>query len=112
MQLWTGVHRRDQEEPGDTAEKTPSSMQAGGRGEMKKSAIAEHASVKQHHPEWDSISILNQARNNRVLLVKEALHISLAGQHMLLNRYQGTAISDCETTVEACDIACDMSVKT
>ena len=61
---------------------------------MEKSAIAEHAWTK-HHPEWDSISILDQPRNNRLLLVKEALHISLAGQHMLLNRDQGTAISDC-----------------
>ena len=59
------------------------------RGEMEKSAIAEHAWTKQHHPEWDSISILDQARNNRLLLVKEALHISLAGQHTLLNRDQG-----------------------
>ena len=64
-------------------------------GEMEKSAIAEHAWTKQHHPEWDNVSILDQARNNGLLLLKEALHISLAGQHTLLNRDQGTAISDC-----------------
>ena len=60
---------------------------------MEKSV--EHVWTKQHHREWDSISIHDQARNKRFLLVKEALHISSAGQHTLLNRDQGTAISDC-----------------
>ena len=65
------------------------------RREMEKSAIAEHTWTKKHSPDWDNISIIDQARNNTTLLVKEALHISLARQHTLLNRDQGTAISNC-----------------
>ena len=34
------------------------------RGETKKSAIAEHAREKQHHPQWGNITILDHARNN------------------------------------------------
>ena len=65
------------------------------RGETDKSAIAEHAWEKQHCPQWDNITILDHARNHTNLLVKEALHIALAGQRSLLNRDQGTAITDC-----------------
>ena len=65
------------------------------RGEMEKSAIAEHAWTKRHCPDWDNISIIDQARDNTTLLVKKALHISLAGKHMILNGDQRTAISDC-----------------
>ena len=81
-------------------ERTPSSVQAEGNGDTE-SATAEHACLDEttpewdmYEPEWDSISILDQAKNNRIMLVKEALHISSAGQHTLLNRDQGTAISD------------------
>ena len=65
------------------------------RGEVEKSAIAEHAWKEQHHPLWDNISILDQSKNVTSLRIKEALHISLAGQHTLLNRDQGVNIADC-----------------
>ena len=55
------------------------------RGETEISAIAEHAWEKQHHSQWDNITILDHARKDNTLLVKEALHITLVGQHSLLN---------------------------
>ena len=56
------------------------------RGETGKSAIAEHAWNELHHPDWDNTSILDQAKHNSTLLVKEARHISLAAANTLLNR--------------------------
>ena len=55
------------------------------RGEMEKSAIVEHAWVKQHRPLWDGTTILDQATNN-ALLIKEVFHITLIRQQKLLNR--------------------------
>ena len=55
------------------------------RGETEKSAIAEHAWAKQHHPLWDETTILDQARNNNTLLIKEAFHITLTRPQKLLN---------------------------
>ena len=55
------------------------------QGETDKSTIAEHAWEKQHRPQWDNITIHDHARNHTTSLVKEALHITLAGQCSLLN---------------------------
>ena len=65
------------------------------RGETDKSAIAEHAWEKQHQPQWNIIKILDRARNESILLIKEALHIMMTDQHSLLNRDQGLAVVDC-----------------
>ena len=65
------------------------------RGETEKSAIAQHAWEEQHQPQWNNIVILDHARNDNILLIKEAIHITSAGQHSLLNRDQGTAIANC-----------------
>ena len=65
------------------------------RGETERFAIAEHACNEHHHPDWDNTSILDQAKHNSTLLVKEAMHISLAEANTLLNRDQGTTIADC-----------------
>ena len=47
------------------------------RGENEKSAIAEHAWTKQHHPVWNQTSVMEQARNVNIQRVKEAFFISL-----------------------------------
>ena len=54
-----------------------------------------HAWNEHHCPDWDNTSTLDQAKHNSTLLVKEAMHISLAEANILLNRDQGTTIADC-----------------
>jgi predicted GIY-YIG superfamily endonuclease len=73
-------------------------MAATRRGEIDKSAMAEHVWSHQHQPQWDETSILDQD-NKHILRIKEALHIMLANPQTLINRDQGTAISDCWTPV-------------
>ena len=58
---------------------------------MERSTIAEHVWIEHHHPDT---SILDYARDTTTLLIKEALHIGLAGPHLLINRDQGIAIAD------------------
>ena len=57
------------------------------RGETNKSAIAEHTWEEQHQRIWNSIKVIDHARNASTLLIKEALHI--------INRNQGIAVADC-----------------
>jgi len=64
------------------------------RGQVKKSAIAEHAWAEHHHLLWEDISILEQADRDDVLRIK-AFCISTAEHQKSLNRDQETAISDC-----------------
>ena len=65
------------------------------RGELEKSAIAEHAWNYHHQMSWDDIEVLDEAATNTTLLIKEALHIRLTDKETLLNRDEGVAISDC-----------------
>ena len=65
------------------------------RGEVEKSAIAEHAWAEQHHPFWEEISILEQADRDDVMRTEEAFCITTAEHQKSLNRDHGTAISDC-----------------
>ena len=65
------------------------------RGELERSALAEHAWTEHHPPAWDEVAVLEQARNDNVLRIKEALCIILAEQQQLLNRDRGTPIADC-----------------
>ena len=63
-------------------------------GETEKSTIAEHA-WGQHHPIlWEETSVLDQAKNNITLLIKEALHICLTNLK-LINRDEGITILEC-----------------
>ena len=64
------------------------------RGETEKSAIAEHAWGQQHPILWEETSVLDQAKNNTTLLIKEALHIRLTNLE-LINRDEGVAIPEC-----------------
>ena len=56
-----------------------------------KTCLDEVTNMGQYTP----VCIFDQARNKTTLTIKEVLHISLAGQHTLLSRDQGTTISDC-----------------
>jgi len=65
------------------------------RGETDKSAIAEHAWTYQHRPLWDKISVVDEAWKNNLLQIKEAFHILLTEQKMLINKDHGTNIVGC-----------------
>ena len=64
------------------------------RGETTKSAIEEHAWKEHHVILWDETKVLDQAKNNTTLLIKEALYIRLLDTQ-LINRDEGVTISDC-----------------
>ena len=59
------------------------------RGQIEKSAIAEHAWSQHHQPLWEETRILDQADNTTILLIKEAMHISLQSPRELMNRDHG-----------------------
>lgn len=56
------------------------------RGELEKSAIAEHALNHHHQVGWDEFKVLDEGANNTTLLIKEALHIRLTTAEKLINR--------------------------
>ena len=62
------------------------------RGELEKSAIADHAWTENHRPVWDETSILEKAKNYDTMQIKKALCIMMAD---LLNRDRGITIMDC-----------------
>ena len=64
------------------------------RGEVEKSAIAEHAWGEEHRPAWDETAILERARREDILRIKEAFCIMAAEQEKLLNRDRGTFIAE------------------
>ena len=64
------------------------------RGETEKSAIAEHAWGQQHPILWKETIVLDQAKNNTTLLIKESLHIHLTN-FQLINRDEGVIIPEC-----------------
>ena len=88
MQLWKEVHRRNKESFGHPLKEHQAATR---RGEVEKSAIAEHAWAEQHHPLWEEISILEQADRDDVLMIKETFCIATAEHQKSLNRDQGTA---------------------
>ena len=53
------------------------------REETGKSAIAKHALGQQHSVLWEETSMLDQAKNNTTLLIKEALHICLTNLELI-----------------------------
>ena len=94
MQLWPSLHRRDQTETGDEANRTPRCMQ---EGMMEKSAVAEHA-WEHHHPiHWEETTVLDHGRGQ--LLVKEALHIQMTPVEEHFNRDGGLEFPGCWTAV-------------
>jgi hypothetical protein len=55
------------------------------RGEIEKSAFAEHAWNYHHQMAWDEMKVLDEVANNTTLLIKEALHICPSDKETLLN---------------------------
>jgi hypothetical protein len=62
------------------------------RGEIHKSAIAEHAWTHKHQLSWAETRILDHARNTSIFRIKEAIHILLRNQRELKNRDWGVEI--------------------
>ena len=67
------------------------------RGELEKSAIAEHAWQNQHSIEWDGTRIVDRASGRMELVLKEALHIGLLQPG--LNRDIGTELPGCWVSI-------------
>ena len=65
------------------------------KGMWEKSAIAEHAWVEGHRILWEEASIVDRARRQTELLMKEALHIRSETPNDILNRDGGLDIHGC-----------------
>ena len=65
------------------------------RGQLEKSAIAEHAWRHDHPIEWHDTQGLHQDSIHKELLVKETLHIWMAAKNGSLNRNGGMELHDC-----------------
>ena len=65
------------------------------RGQLEKSAIAEHAWRHDHPIMWQNTQVLDRASRHKELLVKEALHIQMAAKNGSLNRDGGVEVHDC-----------------
>ena len=65
------------------------------RGEIEKSAVAEHAWKEDHPPLWDEVEILAHANRVDTLRIKEAFCLTVADEEKSLNRDKGLATSDC-----------------
>ncbi|XP_062518280.1 uncharacterized protein LOC134193468 [Corticium candelabrum] len=64
--------------------------------ENEKSAVAEHTwSNQKCNMDWDGTRILAHASTTLQLRMKEALHIQLNQQHLLINRDEGMELSKC-----------------
>ena len=68
VQLRPGVHKGNEEYPGDPSERTPGSNQTRRDSEVGHVHCTEHTRAKQHCSLRDEITILDQARNNNTLL--------------------------------------------
>ena len=74
------IYRGDEESPRDLHKKHRAATR---REETEKSAIAKHAWGQQHRILWEETSVLDQAKNNTTLLIKEALHIRLTNLELI-----------------------------
>ena len=73
------------------------------RGELEKSAIAEHVWRNQHVIKWNETSLLGKSSLRIHLMVKEALQITLSPATSRINRGQGI-----EIPISALNVASDM----
>ena len=55
------------------------------KGQLEKSAVAEHAWAQDHTIRWGDTSVLDHTRRHRELLLKEALHIRTAAEGSSFN---------------------------
>ena len=58
-------------------------------------AKAKHALEKHHPIKWEDISVVDQARRPKELMLKEALHIQLTHFEEWLNQYVVIGLPDC-----------------
>ena len=65
------------------------------RGEVEKSALAEHAWEEQHPILWEEVTVEDQVMRQKELLIKEALNIHLVPEEERLNRDVGIQIPAC-----------------
>ena len=63
------------------------------KGALKMSALAEHTWMKHHPIKWVKVSVIDQARTAKELLVKEAIYIQLNPPS--LNRNGGLELPRC-----------------
>jgi len=73
MQLLMRLYRGNKDSPWDQAKKHRAATR---RGELEKSAIAQHAWNHHHQVDWNEVVVLAEAANNTTLLIK-ALYIHL-----------------------------------
>ena len=67
------------------------------KGQLEKSAIAEHAWTHQHAIEWGKTVVVDQASRHTQLLLKEAISIQLTPEGDRLNRDEGLELPGCWT---------------
>ena len=65
------------------------------RGQIEKSAVAEHAWKFNHPIKWSDASVLDCAKRHGELLLKEALHIQSAAKGSTFNRDGGVELHEC-----------------
>ena len=65
------------------------------KGELDKSALAEHAWTNQHPIKWNEATVVARAKNQIELRLKEALHIALHPEGSHVNRDIGLEIPEC-----------------
>ena len=65
------------------------------KGEVEKSAIAEHAWTHHHPILWEETAVIDRAKRQRELLIKEALNIHLVPGEERINRDTGAEIPAC-----------------
>ena len=74
------------------------------RGQLEKSAVAEHVWRHDQRIEWNDAAVMDRASRHKELLVKEALHIRMAVGKDSLNRDGGVELHDCwVATVRRCE---------
>ena len=93
LQLWQGLHCRDQENNRTRLKEHWEGFQ---RGMMEKSAVAEHAWKEHHFIRWkEETTVMDTTRHPGKPPLKEALHIHMTPAEEHLNRNTGLEIHEC-----------------
>ena len=83
LQLREGLHQWDQVKARDDDQEHRDDC---GKGLTGRSAIAEHTWAIHHPIKWEGVSVVDQTRRPKELVLKEALHIQLAHSEERFNR--------------------------
>ena len=90
LQLWQELHWWGQVNAEDQVEGAPRGLPERG---LEKSAVAEHAWKDHHAIKWEEPTVVDMARQPSQLLLKEAIHMTPAEEH--LNRDTGLELPGC-----------------